>query len=159
MTKDGKSSKFCSLCKRELPLNMFPVEKGKYREHCLACKKLKVKTEDQLRDKRRRFLKHQKEFDTRHEQRKVPGTSEYKFYLDKMKHLYDLSEEAIRDQMDVQKGCCGACGTSLYFPETTNYPFPDKELLCTSCSIVLGYSLHSIPRLEGVADYIRRHNA
>lgn len=152
-------TKFCSMCRRELPLNCFAVDKNnEHKAHCIACVKTPVKTEDQLRDKRERFLKHQVEFDTRKNQNKAPGSSEYKTYLKKMKKEHNMEEEEIRDMMDAQKGCCAACGISLYFPDQVWYPFKDEEFLCVRCSVLVAYSDHHLISLHGVIDYLRRHN-
>lgn len=153
-------TKICSMCSRDLPLNCFKqTGVGEYKAHCIACVKEPIKTEDQLRDRKRRFLKHQRKFDHRRDQHKVPGTSVYNEYLKRMKSIHKVEEQEIRDMMDAQLGLCGACGVSLYTPTSKHYPYIDEELLCIDCSIILAYSEASIPRLDGVINYIGRHNA
>jgi hypothetical protein len=86
-----------------------------------------------------------------------------------MKKNYGITPEDYDRMLAVQGGVCALCGN----PETKKYKGGLKrlsvdhnhdtrqvrELLCADCNVLVGFSRESIPLLEAVIAYLKKHGA
>lgn len=81
------------------------------------------------------------------------------------KKTYSLTEQDVRDLMDLFKGTCHICGKSLVTPESQKSYAIDHDhktgeirgLLCKLCNVGLGHFQDSPELLEKAAQYLRDH--
>ena len=94
--------------------------------------------------------------------------TKYREYKNRVEGRYNISIQQVVDKMNLQKGCCGICGRSLFQPNdhsTAMHIDHDhntgfmRGLLCRSCNLMIGYSYDSIKTLGSGRDYLRRYHS
>lgn len=89
----------------------------------------------------------------------------YRAKINRIKFCYKLSEQNLRDMMDIQKGCCAICDETLVDPNIDRDYHIDhchtsnnlRNLLCAKCNLALGLFRDDVHILERAIEYLNLH--
>jgi len=179
IAKDG--FKICSNCDKELPATneFYHNDKigrlglrswckecssiaNKSHESSVAKKKWRSANKERLKESARQYYIANRER-VREAEIKYSSSDLAKFRRRKShyKRMYDLSEDQVRDLLDLQKGCCAICGESLdtsYDVDHCHKTGKVRELLCGSCNKAIGYLREDRNIAIAAAKYLEKHN-
>jgi len=89
----------------------------------------------------------------------------YRRYVRERLKMYGLTEQNLRDMMDVQRGCCDICGLSLdsgkkniLHVDHCHRTGEVRSLLCDICNVGLGHFKDNSSVLRRAADYVDKHS-
>ncbi|MEN6550023.1 MAG: endonuclease domain-containing protein [Armatimonadia bacterium] len=146
--------KYCSRCRRELPVDLFRIDRyfpGKRYSYCRECERVRGKSY---------HLRHKKTMNEKSRRYQASNYHRRKAYL--LKRMYGLEKDAYDKMLVSQWGVCAICGRhpgdgrSLHVDhdhETQKV----RGLLCGTCNSALGAMLDSPELLEKAATYLRSH--
>ena len=156
MQEERITYKTCTACKITLPETSEYFCKNKkgrkgLRSQCRICDYIKTTISERKHRERR--------------SKEVIKGTDYNRYLRMIYSQYRLREEDLVELMDLQRGCCAICGSSLVYPNWSkahlhidhcHKTLKIRGLLCGKCNWLLGVAEENTAILSSAINYLNK---